>query len=307
MLVPQPFGSVVFLLPDTDSDGWARHLDRCADWLDRWLTWFLAHNGILSGRNLHMLYDRSVSALGPAALSQRHQISRIAQVAARHGATFACELYVSDCLRQPDDFDELLRAGVLKSVIFNPDGCSAAEDGEGVCAVVEAAARLGIAIILVGVPGFWTDVGVLDSPILNSGNFRIIPAQGQWRPGSRPPAGRPARKSRRSEEAPEAALSTARLGSPCDVRFAVYVTATGDLYPCLGLVGCEQWCMGTIDSPPEESRFAADSDLATLAGLARRGPDLSAAPSPTMNDDLVHLPRVCAVHRGLMLADGHAD
>ena len=307
MLVPQPFGSIVFLLPDKDSGGWARHLERCAQWLDEWLTWFLAHNGILSGRNLHMLYDRSVSALGPGALSQRHQISRIAQVAARHGATFASELYVSDCLRQPDDCEELLQAGVLKSVIFNPDGCSAAEDGESVCAVVEAAAELGIAVILVGLPSFWKDVGVLDSPILNAGNFRIIPAQGQWRPGNRTSAARPAGKSCRNGERPAAALSTAWLCSPCEGRFAVYVTATGTLYPCLGLVGCAQWCMGTIDSPPEESRFAADAELAVLAGLASRGPDLSAAASVTVNDDLVHLPRVCAVHRGLVLADAHAD
>ncbi len=303
MLVPQPFGSVIFLLGGSGNGAEQSYLDRRVKWLSEWLTWFLQRNGILSGRNLHLLYDRGVSVLGPGALAQRREISRLAAVAGQHGATFASELYLTDCLKGPDGYDELLQAGRLKSIIFNPEGCVVNGKEDTVLAIVEAAISHGTAVILLGLPSFWDAVGALHSQIVNSCNFRIVPSEGLWEPEASA-AAEPEGSDRNSDaKLPATGAATAWAFSPCDTKFAVYVTPDGELYPCLGLIGCQQWCMGTIDHHPEESRFATDVKLDVLARWGGQGPDLGA--TPPLADNLSHLPRVCAVHRQLVIGNSH--
>jgi hypothetical protein len=120
MLVPHAFGSVIFLLGALEDKARQQYLKRAGRWLEEWLKWFLHHNGVLSGRNLHLLYDRSVSVLGQGALAGHHEISRLGAVARSHGATFSSELYLTDCLRKPAAYRELLDGGTLQSVILIP-------------------------------------------------------------------------------------------------------------------------------------------------------------------------------------------
>lgn len=299
MPVPHAFASVIFLLQPSESDGESSYLERGAKWLDRWLPWFLERNGVTSGRNLHLLYDRSVSTLGPGALALHGEISRLAAVAHEHGTTFASELYLVDCLTRPEVYERLLQEDVLNSVILNPENCSVADNEEAILMAVEAAARHGVAVILLGSPGFWSAVGVLESDIVNSCNFRIVPGKSEMA-GLVDLAGKESRPALRSHE-----VSTT-TASPCDTRFAAYVTPGGDIYPCLGLVGCEQWCLGSIDSIPEESRFATGEILNELTRWGRSGPNLGDSPS-SFSDHIFHLPSVCAMHRQLVERDSDAN
>lgn len=288
MQVPQPFGSVIFLLDETEP-GCIQALERATGWLHKWLAWFLRRNGVLDGRNLHLLYDRSVSVLGPGALRHPEEIAALAAVAAAHGATFGCELHLADCVTLEGTYREMLEGGRLKSILFNPLGWPADAEPEAGLAVVEAAARSGAALILLGSPGFWERLGVLQSPIVNGANFRIVPGHQPWYDDA--------------AAAPHWTRSAA-VSSPCETRFAVYVTPAGDVYPCLGLVGQPRWRMGTVDEDPEQSGFVAAPTLRFLQAWADRGPDLGGdAPAP----DAAHLPLVCAVHRRQMEETGHGS
>jgi hypothetical protein len=175
---------------------------------------------------------------------------------------------------------------------------------ETVLAIVEAAIRHGAAVILLGLPSFWNIVGVLGSPIVNSCNFRIVPGEGLWKP--KPDAVTEATASdwTGAVELRATDATTTWAFSPCETKFAVYVTPAGELYPCLGLIGCEQWCMGSIDQRPEESRFATDEMLTVLSRWGVQGPELDA--TPPLADSLSHLPRICVAHSQLVMRNSHA-
>ena len=296
MFVPQAFGSVIFLLGASGNGTKSPDLERGADWLGEWIAWFLQHNGILEGRNLHMLYDRSVAVLGRGALERRSEIGRLSAVAQEHGATFASELCLTDCLKAADAYAELIQQGLLKSIIFNPDGYH--DEGGRALAVVEAAVRHGVAVILLGSPSFWDNAGVLESTVVNSSNFRIVPAGDLWNSETNVPTKLEDSDLARTE-LPITGAGTAWTFSPCDTKFAIYVTPDGELYPCLGLIGCEQWCMGSIDQRPEESRFATDEMLTVLSRWGGEGPDLGTMRTST--EHRTYLPRICSAHYQLLM------
>lgn len=286
MQVPPPFGSVIFLLGEEQA-GCVQVLDRATAWLDKWLAWFLQRNGVLDGRNLHLLYDRSVSVLGPGALRYPEEISGLAVVAATHGATFACELHLPDCIDMQETYRNLLAGGRLKSILFNPLNWPADAAPQSGLEVVEAAARSGAALILLGSPEFWGRLGVLESTVVNAANFRIVPGHQPWYDG--------AVTDRQDHRG-------GHFSSPCETRFAVYVTPAGDVYPCLGLIGNRRWRIGAIESEPQDSGFLADSKIQFLQAWADNGPELGDMAPAT---DATHLPLVCAVHRRLMEETGH--
>jgi hypothetical protein len=141
----------------------------------------------------------------------------------------------------------------------------------------------------------------LESPIVNSCNFRIVPADGLWTPGSDEALKMETTGGRQTARPQVRGASVAKAFSPCQTRFAVYVTEAGDLYPCLGLVGCDRWRMGSIDERPEKSRFAKKVALAVLTEWHNQGLTLSEEPKTTAPHQL---PRVCVAHRQL---EAHND
>lgn len=278
MSIAQPFGSVVLLCSAEPPPRW----ESAARWLDTWLAKFLESNGVFEGRNLSWLYDRSVSILGEGVWELGAPLTELARVAATHGATFACEFALAPVVAAPNRFDELLANDAIQTLVLNPDGVDPAD--AAVLARVEAASRAGKALVLLGAAKFWHDAGVLDSPIVNATNFRIVP-------------GGLVNNSRTADD-PSIELPPVRT-SACEPRFAVYVSPEGELYPCLGLIGIAGCRLGFIDEPPETTLLTQTPWRERLERWAALGPGLAEVSPPRA--DWSPLPRICALHRASLM------
>jgi hypothetical protein len=81
----------------------------------------------------------------------------------------------------------------------------------------------------------------------------------------------------------------------------MYVTMRGEIYPCLGLVGCRSFLLGSIEQAPETYNFTQPEFQSLLDVLATSGPKL------TLGSDTHRFPAlnpVCAAHRNMILAKG---
>lgn len=265
------FRGLALVVEDDGEGGFLPDMAALQRWMRAWDRWFRAESGIAQGDHLHMQYRRDAVIVTDLSADALLAMRPAGDTCRELGIGFSASVLLDDALARRDAVIDGLAGGWLHAatlVATGPvPGAAALE------ALIAPLIDMGVQIRLAGDPAAFLQSGILDAPLLNARNLTIEPRG----PGAMPPPDRPA---------------------PCLPLMRLYVDATGDIYPCLGLLGTAQGRLGHIDDVARGAPFAPRSglDLQTLA-LAGPAEEDCAAPARSFG-----LPERCARHRAGLAA-----
>lgn len=243
-------------------------------WIERFDDFVRGILGFESGNNLFLAVGRTIAFLGDAAIEAKSEQLALCELGRKLGYMSSVRINVSAAAADIQDYRELIAGPAISTIMLD------ARDGLNdlpldtlhrlVLLVIEA----GKALSLIGSPLYWLDSGVLGLQEMNGTTFNMSFTNEQ-----------------------RARTEIVSLVDPCASRFQIFVSASGEIYPCQGLIGIPTASIGHILVPPEESFSIVD--WFRLDHWARNGPMLSTGSSEsTMNA----LPYICRSHRESYLA-----
>ena len=288
--IDELFRSVVVFLNDGDgTDAIVQFIGELSDWIVRFDDWWKQRAGIYDGRNLHLLYGRNLSVISNDFICAPEAMISLLRAASGRGLAVILRTSLDNSLRYRSTLLDIVAAGV-HTIIFDARDHEAPRnyDGAAITLIKELSARK-LTIGLMGSVAIWRDLGIIDSGVLDSGNFQIIPASSKETIADITNGSRHAGRER---DAPVARIPSI---DPCWHRLQVFVAQDGRLYPCNALIGVEHFAFGTIRDDLSETHLGGRTPYKLALGeLALRGPDIPALVLPSVDSEL---PAVCIRHR----------
>jgi hypothetical protein len=273
----QYFRSIVVLGSLRSTIQNASYATQLGGWIERFDAFQRQQFGFNEGKNLHLAVGRTILFVGDDVLSARSEQLALCELGKKLGYATSVRITVLDALANPEAYGALVSPeSAVPSVMLDSQQLAHADSSDAVHRLVTQTLRAGKSLSLTGTTPYWLDTGVLDIPEMNGTTFTMF--------------GAPAHKVKAGMTA---------LADPCAVRFQVFVGATGEIFPCHGLVGIPAGSIGHIAAPPEKIFSIADwSQLDEWARYGPMSPDRS--PEPPINP----LPSVCRNHREEMKIRG---
>jgi len=257
-------------------------LRKLEEWLIEYNSLFVQETGAAEQRNLHLLYGRTVSLFGDILLKSAVRLVRFAEACKRIGFCFQIQLDVLECLQHMAILQRLVSSDCSGSLILN-----ASEKGvpryliSRIEELIKVILDQGWSLTLVGPLQFWRSTGIFETETLNGRNFAYVPSS-SW-----------------SESfgvgEPESQFSARPIvATPCEARFELYIAPDGLIFPCRGLIGLNEYAIGSIwVSASRPMPLLAPNQL-DLVQLASRGPEIPNGKLGPLDDSL---PLICAAHR----------
>jgi hypothetical protein len=265
------FKSVAILVDGSDPAEMVPCADVLTDWIPRFSSWYTGALRSRSVSSLQHLYDREVALLGNSVLEHEEELAKIARVARPLGYGVSLTLDASYALEMRAPLARLLATQLISSIGV----VVRASDGDGGAAetlkLLEEIAATKVGIGIIGEFRSLVASGALESDVLSPLNLT-------WYPLS-PEAG--------------ALAMPARPVRGCFGRFRLHVDPAGDLFPCLGLLGVEAFCLGNLRDPVEETLLADPTVMGRLTEWAVDGPAIAGSESTT---NRFGLPPMCEHH-----------
>lgn len=300
----QAFRSITLMLkPNRNNGQLSIPLNIILNWLTKYDTWWTKGTGISKGRNLHLLYGRYVTCIGSGLLSLVPELLEIATLSSNMGCIFSLEVDLSDVTDKMKLFNKLVQSGQvgLLSIKVDANAMNNKSHITDYVSIIENIIKKGISLNLLGSLDFWRELGILNSSTLNSSSYRIIPSNDDAVKNSNLLNLNPIINSKMSKRN---GGDNYLLNSfnPCSERFQIYITSSGDLYPCEGLIGMSSCKMGTIYENIENTVFAGKDSFLDFNQLAMNGPKLQMKEITSHNSsNCQNLPQICALHREYIL------
>lgn len=269
----------VALLVHSDGAGLDPVPERLIGWIERFDRWYKGAIGCDRHQRLHLLYHRDVTLVGDRLLDHVGAIDPIARKAAELGFGFSITIPLGEAVAGERRMLDLLDCPGISTVAVSVSADEQVADRDTLARILSAIVRSKQHIAFIGAYDRIRDLGLLDCPDVLSAQITVHPKD-------------------------EATSDRLRVPShpvaPCFARLRVYVDTTGEIFPCLGLVGIPSARLGSIDDPIERTVFGGRPYPLCLDRLARTGPDL-ALPEPAQR--FTGLPWVCERHRRELLEE----
>ncbi len=250
------------------------------DWIPRFDAWYRDSTGISQGRNLHLLYGRECRLAVDSLAGLEKRLFAIACAARKRGFITNLELDLWDLLEVGDTLIDTFQAERGFSLTLDcrkPNRPTGTESG--LLRTLEAAAEATSMLTLRGDPLWWLEKGVGRSQTLGGKVFRVVPDSGGSITGP-----------------------SERHISACDRRLQMTIDENGEIFPCVGLIGFQQFRLGSI----HEELPKASPDFQELLGevekLGIQGP--AVPPDLTVVTKEPGFPVVCCIHRNILRAEG---
>jgi hypothetical protein len=297
----QEFKSITFILDSKITDTKLPiPMSIMLDWLSRYDTWWTKASGINKGKNLHLLYGRNVTCVGNRILRFGSDLLDIASLSSSKGYIFGLEVGLNESLEQKKGLDKLVKSGKVGMLSLDARTKAKRYRQAEYLTLIEMILMNGISLNLLGSPYFWNEVGILDSPVLNSSSFRIVPSTVKNKKYS-------SDITRNNTSKPKMTYNGSKFSNsfnPCSERFRIYVGPDGCLYPCKGLVGIDSCAMGTVYDDLENTVLGGRKvSQLDFKSLAKSGPRLEFKDSMS---DFKELEPICFFHRNSFL-EGKSD
>jgi hypothetical protein len=271
--------SVALLVRSDANGGLEPSPDLLAAWLERFDDWYKVAIGCERNERLHLLYHRDVTVVGDRLLDHVAEIGMVARRAAGLGFGFSVTIPLDEALAAEPRMNELVACPGVSTLALSVAGDEVVGDEEALARILSAIVRTKGHIGFIGVYDRIRELGLLDYPDVLSTQITIHPKDGTT-----------------GETLP----IPSRPVQPCFARLRVYVDTTGEIFPCLGLVGMPAARLGRIDDPIERTVLGGQPYPLCLDRLARTGPDLT-HPEPAQR--YTGLPWICERHRRELLQE----
>ncbi len=267
--LPKYFRSIVVLgnlHASIDGDTYANQLSR---WIERFNAFSRLQFGFDHGQNPLLAASRTILFMGDDVLSATNEQLALCSLVRRMGFASTVRIPVAEALARPGAFSELLAPESAVSTMLLDSRTHAAVDSPSeLKMLVSECVRAGKALSLTGTISYWLDSGLLADQGVNGDGFSlgVISGQNDTRP-------------------------TVSTFDPCASRFQVFISESGGLFPCQGLVGTSFGQIGHITA--QNPNIFSVTDWAELDGWAKHGPSTDGA---TTHPPGV-LPVICRRHR----------
>ncbi len=270
------------------------------EWLSSYESWWTKTTGINRGKNLHLLYWRYVTCRGSRLLRFIPELLEIASISSKMGCIFAVEIDLNESLDQRKLFDELINSGKVGELSIDVKITNKKYELAEYLSLIETVVKKGIFLNLMGPLDFWKDLGILDSPVLNSSSFKIIPSMTKKMKYS-------SRITQQTLFDSKTRKHTESIGmysfNPCSERFQIYIAPDGVIYPCKGLIGIPSCMLGTIYDRIENTVLAGGKDShLDFRNLAKSGPKIQ---FDDFTSEFGDLEPICFFHRNYILEGKH--
>lgn len=269
-----------FIDADPETGAMIPSAARISRWLERFDDWYKLTIGCERTDRLHLLYHRDVTLVGARFLTHVPQIIEIAETAARCGVGFSLTVPLDEAMADEDAMMRIVGAKAVSTLAISVEGDDEAPDREQLARILQGVVAAKQHIAFLGPYDAISRLGLLDVDGVSSAQITVHPKDG---------AGPPA-------------ISQTPVNA-CFSRLRIYADVTGELYPCLGLVGVPGARLGAIDDAIEDTVFGGAPYALDIDALARRGPALTGkAPEKRFTG----LPWACERHRRQWLAEAPA-
>lgn len=262
------------------------HVRAVRDWLTDYNAWYRSADGAAwpPALRVRLLYYRELGAVGP--VSYLNALCGLSALGPRLGMAFAYTFDAADFARHEDAARHLgAQRGLAIASIRIGGGAPLAVSARLEDFVLYLIDR-GVTVCLVAPVDRLRAFGLLEHPVISSTVLRVVPT-GATAPG---------------DVAPPPSRACPPL--PCSGLFRLYISRSGEVFPCAGLVDVSAASLGSVYEPFAESVLAGRPTGLDLAALARHGPALeSARYSRSGGRHGLHawkLPAQCRRHRSEM-------
>jgi len=238
---------------------------------------------VIEIERLDLLYHRSLSIIAAGAALTRYLAHGICPVARELGLATVVHARIQDFTDESASFKDLVQLCHPGSIVLDareakfPGGIGVGRN------LADAVLSGNVSLTLVGSPAYWRSTGLLDTAAFNSKQPTII-----------------FREESHDQPNPMR-LSKPAVGvgkNPCGMRFRLFVTPDGLIYPCDGLAGSQQFAIGNLWQDGLDRHVGSDE----LAELAENGPSVTRSDLQTP-DTPRDVPAVCRLHRAQLEAN----
>jgi len=275
------FRSVTFLLDCSSGGDMLPSTSNIVKWVNSLHEWYLDAVGVPHGKGVHLLYDREVALMGNGILECAEALQKIAAAARAIGIGVSVSIDAEHALSERSYLDWLLAQGKISAVglIITPSAARAR--GPEIVRLLDDFSEQSINLGIIAELGPLFEIGVMESEKLSKADLTWYPLDMSGASVTSETNGKPP-----------------QLVRPCFARMRLFVDASGDIYPCLGLVGVAAARVGNIADALCDTGLGDDLSMALLHHWACHGPDVSneKLPAPTSG-----LPAICETHRGELI------
>jgi len=266
----QYFRSIVILGDLNSTIPTALDANRLGNWIERFDVFQRQKLGFDQGNNLFLAVGRTISFCGDAVLSAKVEQLALCELGRKLGYATSVRIAVSDALADPHAYRDLVaQESAFATVLLDAGQRTSVDPSEAVNRLVLRAIEAGKSLSLIGSIPYWLDSGVLDLQELNGTSFSMSGVSEQ-----------------------KARADIVALVDPCSSRFSIFISNTGEIFPCQGLVGIPAGSIGHISAPL--NNIFPGADWPQLDEWARNGPTPSGRSS---EPSISALPPVCRNHR----------
>ncbi|WP_104401616.1 hypothetical protein [Vibrio penaeicida] len=241
-------------------------------WLKTYDQFFQESVGISKNRNIHCMYDRDVTFSGDSVVARLDEIIDVS--AGIHQAGFGVSVTVeaaafhidSTLLRRMQQADsiELFCLVILATDVNTPEKASHIKAG------LESLSR-DKNIAFIASYSVMSQLNIFDEQWLNRGNI-------EW------------------FQVNETMGNNTDTMMACFRRMKLCVDDDGLIYPCMSLVGLEEFCLGDIYQPLEETLLSNPKSQDLINQWATQGPPINEQEKSIGTSRYPEMPSACAAH-----------
>lgn len=250
-------------------------------WLENYDRWFKDAVGINEGEHVYALYNRQITLFGSGLLKLPAILKKLAETIIPLG--FALSITV-DILELYDDFmtvESLCNENLLSSIGIYTDNIDKLSEFTDIESFITRITKLKRQIGLIGQVSRFSEYGLLCSKSLNSTDITLYPLT--------------------YENDSEGECIYPYIEKSCANHLQLYICKDGNIYPCLGLLGIQDYAISNISNGIEEFNIMGDKANVDLLKLYQQGPEIQTDNS--LCRKYTSLPWICERHRMELLKD----
>lgn len=222
------FRSIGILFESGNNNGLSHDIKHLRTWVAEYDNWYKAKIGILENRNLHLLYARNIHLFINGLLSKINQDFTNFILAIKDlGFVTNLHLNINECIENHRILINIASSipGISFVINSGDHGTLTHRIQLKTNQVIESLVVRNSSFVITGNYSYWKNSNIFSNRNINKCLYRF----------------RPDGNISSNIKIPNHFLPT-----PCGPRFRLFVDLNGLLYPCYGLIGFENFTLGTI-------------------------------------------------------------
>lgn len=250
-------------------------------WLEEYDRWFKGAVGIYEGEHAYALYNRQITLFGHSLLKVPVILRRLTEAVIPLGFAVAITVDIIELFEDILMVESLCDDNLISSIGIYTDNVEKLSELTDIESFLGRIIKLKRPIGLIGSIPKLRKYGLLQSKSLNSIDITLYPLQYENDSGCE--------------------NISPYIEKSCANYLQLYISTDKNIYPCLGLLGLQDYAISNISNGIEAFNLIGDKARIDILKLYQQGPDISE--KIDFNPKYTSLPWLCERHRMELLKD----